>query len=90
MNNLRITRRSFLGATAAGGALCATKIYAPWAFAAGQENWPKLPPARIYKVYAGRTGDMYLAHPTEELQKFEDTSPGWRRSSATSNSLAAT
>jgi hypothetical protein len=72
MNNLRITRRSFLGATAAGGALCATKIFAPWAFAAGQENWPKLPPARIYKVYAGRTGDMYLARPTEELQKFEE------------------
>lgn len=72
MNDQRMTRRSFLGTTAAaGGALCASKIFAPWAFAAGQENWPKLPPARIYKVYAGRTGDMYLAHPTEELAKFE-------------------
>jgi hypothetical protein len=37
----------------------------------GQRDWPKLPPARIYKVYAGRTGDMYLAHPTEEIAKFE-------------------
>jgi hypothetical protein len=71
MNNQRITRRSFLGTTAAGGALCATRIFAPWAFAAAQDNWPKLAPARIYKVYAGRTGDMYLAHPTEELAKFE-------------------
>ena len=72
MNNHRMTRRSFLGTTAAaGGALCASRVFAPWAFAAGQDNWPKLPPARIYKVYAGRTGDMYLAHPTEELAKFE-------------------
>ena len=71
MNNQRITRRSFLGTTAAGGALCATRIFASWAFAAAQDNWPKLAPARIYKVYAGRTGDKYLAHPTEELAKFE-------------------
>jgi hypothetical protein len=72
MNHPTMTRRSFLGTTAAGsGALCASKMFAPWAFAAGQDNWPKLPPARIYKIYAGRTGDMYLAHPTEELAKFE-------------------
>jgi hypothetical protein len=71
MNNHRITRRSFLGTTAAGGALCATNIFAPWAFAAGQNDWPKLPPARIYKIYAGRTGDLYLGHPTAELAKFE-------------------
>ena len=72
MNNYQMTRRSFLGTTtaAAGGALCATKIFTPWAFAAGQDNWPKLPPARIYVVYAGRTGDMYLAHPTDQLEKF--------------------
>ena len=71
MNDPRMTRRSFLGTAAAGGAICASRIFAPWAFAAGQDNWPKLPPARIYKIYAGRTGDMYLAHPTEELAKFE-------------------
>jgi len=71
MNYQTMTRRSFLGTTAAaGGALCASKIFAPWAFAAGQENWPKLPPARIHVVYAGRTGDMYLAHPTDQLEKF--------------------
>jgi len=39
--------------------------------AATATDWPKLPPARIYKIYAGRTGDMYLARPTEELSKFE-------------------
>jgi hypothetical protein len=71
MNDQGMTRRSFLGTTAAGGALCASRIFAPWGFAAGQDRWPKLPPVRIYKVYAGRTGDMYLAHPTEELARFE-------------------
>lgn len=71
MNVHKITRRSFLGATAATGAICASKIYAPWAFAAAQADWPKLPPARIYKIYAGRTGDLYLARPTEELARFE-------------------
>lgn len=72
MNDHSMTRRSFLGTTMAGGFLCASRLWAPWAFAAGAENWPKLPPARIYKIYAGRTGDMYLAHPTEELAKFEE------------------
>jgi hypothetical protein len=71
MNKLRMNRRSFLGTTAAGSALCASKIFGPWCFAAGAEDWPKLPPAKIYKVYAGRTGDLYLARPTEELAKFE-------------------
>ena len=71
MNNLGITRRTFLGTTAAGGAWCASKILAPWAFAAAQNHWPKPPPVRIYKVYAGRTGDLYLAHPTEDLARFE-------------------
>src|ERR1035441_4371697 len=62
MNHQRMTRRSFLGTTAAaGGALCATRIFAPCAFGAAQRNWPKLSPARIYVIYAGRTGDMYLA-----------------------------
>jgi hypothetical protein len=46
-------------------------MFAPWAFGASPRDWPKLPPAKIYKVYAGRTGDMYLARPTEELGRFE-------------------
>lgn len=70
-NTCGITRRSFLSAAAAGGALCASKFLVPGAFAASATAWPTLPPARIYIVYAGRTGDFYLAHPTEELAKFE-------------------
>ena len=66
-----ITRRCFLGATLATGALCASKLYTPWALAASRGDWPKLPPVRIYKVYAGRTGDLYLARPTEELARLE-------------------
>jgi hypothetical protein len=60
-----------LGASLATGALCASKLYAPWALAASRGDWPKLPPVRIYKVYAGRTGDLYLARPTEELARLE-------------------
>lgn len=72
MNTKIMTRRIFLETSgAASCALCASSVAAPWAFAASQRDWPKLPPTRIYKVYAGRTGDMYLARPTEELSKFE-------------------
>jgi hypothetical protein len=39
--------------------------------AAEGASWPKLPPAKIYKVFAGRTGDAYLTHPTSELAKFD-------------------
>ena len=38
---------------------------------AQEEGWPKLPPVKIYKLYAGRTGDDYLTRPTEELGRFE-------------------
>jgi hypothetical protein len=72
MNNQTITRRSFLGTTMVGGVLCASRIWAPWALAAAQGDFPKLPPARIYQVYAGRTGDLYLGHPTEELARFQE------------------
>jgi hypothetical protein len=65
------TRRQFLGTTAAGGALVAAQLAAKTAIAGESGAWPKLPPVRIHKVYAGRTGDSYLTHPTEELPKFE-------------------
>ncbi len=55
----------------AGGAWCASRIMAPWAFAAGVADWPKLPPTKIHQVYVGRTGDLYLGHPTEELARFQ-------------------
>ena len=30
-----------------------------------------MPPVKIYKVYVGRTGGIYLSRPTEEIEKFD-------------------
>jgi len=66
-----LTRRQFLGTTAAaGGALLAAHLATRSLIAAEGESWPSLPPVKIYTVYAGRTGDAYLTRPTEELAKF--------------------
>lgn len=67
------TRREFLSATAAtGGALVATRLSSFSVLAAAQPSWPKLPPAKIHVVFAGRTGDAYLTRPTEELTRFRN------------------
>ncbi len=71
MSTLNFSRRSFLHTTLTGGALCASRVLTPWSLAATPRELPKLPPAKIYTVYAGRTGDMYLARPTEELARFQ-------------------
>lgn len=71
MNPNELTRRDFLRTSAAGGALLASNLLAPWALGAEEESWPKLRPVKIYKIYAGRTGDYYLTRPTEELARFE-------------------
>ncbi len=71
MNEFKISRRSFLASTAMGSAWCASHLFAPCAFGASPGEWPKLRPVKIYKVYAGRTGEFYLARPTEELARFE-------------------
>jgi hypothetical protein len=35
-------------------------------------EWPpKWPPVKIYKVYVGRTGGIYLSRPTEEIERFD-------------------
>ncbi|MGQ9573921.1 MAG: hypothetical protein ACUVUC_01260 [Thermoguttaceae bacterium] len=65
------TRREFLGTAAASSALLATQLATNSALAAQGQSWPGLPPARIYTVFAGRTGGIYLSRPTEELAKFE-------------------
>lgn len=37
-----------------------------------REEWlPKMSDVKIYKVYVGRTGGIYLSRPTEEIAKFE-------------------
>ncbi|MFH1266531.1 MAG: twin-arginine translocation signal domain-containing protein, partial [Planctomycetota bacterium] len=66
-----LSRRQFLGATAAGGVLLAGQLGARPLSAAGPEGWPQLPPVKIYKVYVGRTGGIYLSRPTDEIEKFE-------------------
>src|SRR3990170_1734591 len=66
-----LTRRDFLGTAAAGGALAAVQLAAHSALAAETATLPKLPTAKIYKVFAGRTGDAYLTRPTAELAKFD-------------------
>ena len=66
-----LNRRQFLGTTAAGGMLLAGGLAARHLMAAMPEGWPQLPPVKIYKVYVGRTGGIYLSRPTEEIEKFE-------------------
>jgi len=65
-----LSRRQFLGAGAAAGALLAGP-WRRWALAAEGEDWPpKLPTVKIYKVFAGRTGGHYLSRPKEEIDRF--------------------
>jgi hypothetical protein len=69
-------RRQFLKASAAGGAAIAGQALAPWAMtalgAAMPEGWPAMTPVRIYTVFVGRTGGIYLSRPTAEIQKFQE------------------
>ena len=58
-----LNRREFLGTAAAGSALLAAQLAADSAVAAEAASWPKLPPAKIYKVFAGRTRRR-LPHPS--------------------------
>ncbi len=65
-----LNRREFIGATA-GGILLASQLGAKTAMGAQGEDWPKMPPVKIYKVFAGRTGGIYLSRPTAEIEKLE-------------------
>src|SRR5690606_914012 len=64
-----VSRRQFLGCSAAaGGVLLAPGLAANLAAAQpAAEGWPKPPPIRIHHVFVGRTGDIYLSRPTEEI-----------------------
>ncbi len=68
----RVSRRQFFGVTAAGGAFLAGHIGMPAFGAIQDEGWPALPPVRIHKVYVGRTGDIYMSRPTEEIGKLDE------------------
>jgi hypothetical protein len=63
------SRRKFLGAAFAGTAIMAgLRVDGTWGEEGG--DLPKLPPVRIYYIFAGRTGNAYLTRPTEEIPKF--------------------
>ena len=74
-----LSRRQFLGTTAAGGVLLAGGLGAWPLIAAGAEGWPERPPVKIHKVYVGRTGGIYLSRPTEEIAKFDEYLGGVER-----------
>ncbi|MBN1418118.1 MAG: hypothetical protein JXP34_05040 [Planctomycetes bacterium] len=69
-----MSRRAFLGAgaAAAGGLILTGKLDAAGGGVTPEEaGWPALPPIKIYTVYAGRTGGIYLSRPTEEIARFD-------------------
>ena len=69
-----LNRREFLGAGAAGAGsmFLGSMLNASTAMAGPSDDWPpQMPPARIYKVYVGRTGGIYLSRPTAEIERFE-------------------
>jgi len=74
-----LTRRQFLGTTAVGGALIAAGPGASASRAAQEAGWPEMPPVRLYKVYVGRTGDIYMSRPTEEIGKLDEHLAGIER-----------
>lgn len=62
-----MSRRGFLGSAAATGMFLGGR--GSGGILQG-EGWPpKLPPVKIYKVFAGRTGGIYLSRPTAEVEK---------------------
>ncbi len=77
-----INRREFLGASAAGaGAVIMGTQLANQSAAAGEAGeWPPgLPAVKIYKVYIGRTGGIYLSRPKDEIAKFDKYLAGIER-----------
>jgi L-fucose isomerase-like protein len=70
MKHNLINRREFLGTTAAGGALFASGLLSHRLLASDTGQLPRPRPVKIHQIFAGRTGDFYLARPTEELAKF--------------------
>ncbi len=66
-----LNRREFLGTAAAGSVLLAAHMAAAESAASAQALPLRLPPARIYKVFAGRIANQgYLSHPADEIARF--------------------
>ncbi len=77
-----INRRQLLGAGAAGAGavLLGTQLGSGPVTAGERREWPpRLPSVKIYKVYVGRTGGIYLSRPTEEIDRFEKYLAGLER-----------
>jgi hypothetical protein len=66
-----MNRRTFLGAAAGGSFLAASSLHRQPVFATQAEALAGMKPVRIHKVYVGRTGDIYLSRPTEEVAQFD-------------------
>ncbi len=68
-----INRREFLGAGAVGaGAVMLGTGLNESAAALQSDEWPpRTPTVKIYKVYIGRTGGIYLSRPHDEIAKFD-------------------
>ena len=68
-----INRREFLGAGAVGAGAVMLGTGLSGSVAAGQkDDWPpRLPAVKIYKVYVGRTGGIYLSRPHDEIARFD-------------------
>jgi len=75
----QVSRREFLGATAAGSVLLAGQLSPGMSRAAQEAGWPPMPPVKIHKVYVGRTGGIYLSRPNEEIAKFDEYLAGLER-----------
>ena len=77
-----VNRREFLGTAAGGSFMLASQPAARSAAATDRDAWPKLRPARIYKVYIGRSGATknartgaevrYLTWSNEEVTKLNN------------------
>lgn len=76
-----VTRRGFVGAAAAAGALPMAQSAAQRMVSNDAQAWPKLRPATIYKIYVGRSGAttnragrsvQYLTWGKEEVAKMDD------------------
>ena len=76
-NKDAVNRREFLGTAAGSGFLLASQPGVRPVLAAERDEWPKLRPATIYKIYIGRSGAnangvRYLTWSDEEVTRLDN------------------